>query len=145
MSPACYALPAKDAVFTDQFNSDSVQIEGGGVERTLQVKSVSGGRSISESSTMGTVPVSLAEYLTDRFSAIDNVRALMVGESDDIHHVWVLLDEWTSEHRKAIYAVQRDILRRMSGFNLDFYVVDIPAGTSPREMVSGIPIVYQRA
>jgi hypothetical protein len=93
---------------------------------------------------MRCVPTTMSDYLKERFKVIDNVRAVLVGESNGVHHVWVLLDEWTHTHRKAVYAVQRDILQKVKGFNFDFYVVDILPGSDPREMVSGIPVVYQR-
>jgi|SRR5665213_18932 len=93
---------------------------------------------------MRCVPSTMSEFLVGRFKAIENVRAVLIGESNEVHHVWVLLNEWTFAHRKAVYAVQRDILQKVKGYNFDFYVVDIPAGTDPRDMVSDIPIAYQR-
>lgn len=93
---------------------------------------------------MRCVPKTMSDYLKQRFCANSNVRALLVGESNEVHHVWVMLNEWSPEHRKAIYAIQRDILQKIKGFNFDFYVVDIPPDSTPGEMVSGIPVVYQR-
>lgn len=93
---------------------------------------------------MRCIPKTMSDYLREKFCANSNVQALLIGESNEVHHIWVMLKEWSPEHRKAIYAIQRDILQKIKGFNFDFYVVDIPADSSPAEMVSGIPVVYLR-
>lgn len=93
---------------------------------------------------MRCLPTTVSDFIVEKFKVNPNIRAVLVGESNEIHHVWVLLEKWTQEQRKAVYAVQRDILQKVRGFNFDFYVVDIPEGTNPSEMVSGIPLVYQK-
>jgi len=90
-----------------------------------------------------------AETLTDivskNFAALDNVQAVLAGESDDVLHVWIMVRDWTPEARKEVYAVQKSILKRLRGFNFDFYVIDLPEGTRPEDSVSGIPLIFNRA
>lgn len=93
---------------------------------------------------MRCLPTTVSDLIVKKFSINPNVRAVLVGESNGVHHVWVLLDRWTSTERKIVYAVQKDILQKIRGFNFDFYVVDIPEGADPSEMVSDIPLAFLR-
>ena len=90
-------------------------------------------------SKMHRVVETIADYIAQRFKVLANVRAVLVGKSGEVHHVWIMLNDWTAGHRKAVYAIQRDILSKLGDLNLDFYVIDIPEGVRPDEMVSGIP------
>ncbi|HTV08053.1 MAG TPA: hypothetical protein VMD97_03300 [Candidatus Aquilonibacter sp.] len=98
--------------------------------------------STADSLDMACLPTTMSQFLADKFKVNPNVRAVLVGESNEVHHVWVLLHEWNPSARKAVYAIQKDILQKVRGFNFDFYVVDVAPGANPSEMVSGIPVVY---
>jgi hypothetical protein len=151
-NPICYEPDEQRWLSSDAIplqspkSSCSVFLEGG-IEKHVNVGELDSLNFYGDNADMLgmlCIPKTISDYLKERFCAIKNVRALLIGESHDVQHVWVLLDEWTVDHRKAIYAIQRDILQKVTGFNFDFYVVDIPPGTSPSEMVSGIPVIYQR-
>jgi hypothetical protein len=141
----CYESPQQASQFSVEGDRYAVEIELGS-EKRVEMRGFSGGPTISTTSTaMGAMPVTVADFLKFKFSANPNVRALMVGRSDDVHHVWAFLDEWTQEQRKAVYAIQRTVLDEIGAdFNFDFYVVDLPHNMRPEEMVSEIPLVYFR-
>ena len=61
-------------------------------------------------SKMHPIVETISDYIAQRFKALANVRAVLVGQSGEVYHVWIMLDAWTTDHRKAIYAIQRDIL-----------------------------------
>jgi hypothetical protein len=98
--------------------------------------------------TLSTKMVKAAEtmscFITDRLKEIDHVQAVLIGRSGDVHHVWVMTKEWTSAGRKEIYAAQRDLLKKLNGFEMDFYVVPFEPGMKPGDFVSDIPVMYQR-
>jgi len=93
--------------------------------------------------TRTAVPVS--KFVAKSFSALDNVQAVLAGESADVLHVWIMIDEWSPEARKQVYAIQKTIMKQLEGLHFDFYVVDLPHGTGPQEMVSEIPVIFNRA
>ena len=68
-----------------------------------------------------------------------------MGRSGDVYHVWTMIDEWTVSGRKAVYAAQKELLVKLKGFDLDFYVVALDDGGSPEGLVSDIRPVFQRA
>jgi hypothetical protein len=96
-------------------------------------------------SGMTKTPVSVSKFVGSSFSSIKNVQAVLAGESADILHVWVMIDEWTPGVRKSVYAVQRTVMKQVEGLHFDFYVIDLPLGTRPEEMVSDIPVIFNRA
>jgi hypothetical protein len=93
--------------------------------------------------TKTAVPVS--NFVAKSFSSLDNVQAVLAGESADVLHVWIMIDEWNPEARKQVYAIQKTILKQLEGLHFDFYVIDLPHGTRPQEMVSDIPVIFNRA
>src|SRR6266496_2104305 len=60
-------------------------------------------------SGMTKTPVSVSKFVASIFSSIKNVQAVLAGESADVLHVWVMIDEWTPEVRKSVYAIQRAV------------------------------------
>lgn len=96
-------------------------------------------------SGMTKTPVSVSDFVAKTFSVLKNVQAVLAGESRDILHVWIMIDEWSAEVRKQVYAVQRKILKQLHGLHFDFYVVDLLPDTRPEEMVSDIPVIFNRA
>jgi hypothetical protein len=89
--------------------------------------------------------VSVSEFVAETFATLSNVQAVLAGQSADVLHVWILIDEWTPEVRRQVYALQKTVMKQLQGLHLDFYVVDLPQGTGPQEMVSDIPIIFDRA
>lgn len=89
------------------------------------------------------VPVS--KFVSESFAKLLTVKAVLAGESGDILHIWVMIDEWTPAARKNVYTIQKEIMKQLEGLQFDFYVIDLPKGTAPGEMVSDIPVVFQRA
>ncbi len=93
--------------------------------------------------TKTAVPVS--NFVAKSFSSLGNVQAVLAGESADVLHVWIMIDEWNPEARKQVYAIQKTILKQLEGLHFDYNVVDLPHGTRPQEMVSDIPVIFNRA
>jgi hypothetical protein len=121
------------------------QIDAGVQEKRVDVPVLDNLKTITaDTCGMKCMPATVTEFLVDQFKANPNVRAVLVGESEGVHHVWILIDEWSVEQRKAVYAVQKEILQRLKEFNFDFYVLDIPEGSNPQEVVSEIPVAYHR-
>jgi hypothetical protein len=96
-------------------------------------------------SGMSKTAVSVGEFVAKSFSVLSNVQAVLAGESRDVLHVWVMIDEWTPYCRKQVYAIQKLLMKQLEGLHFDFYVVDLPHGTKPQEMVSDIPVIFNRA
>jgi len=96
-------------------------------------------------SGMSTIAVSVSSFVAKSFSALDNVQAVLAGESRDVLHVWIMIDEWTPYARKQVYAVQKQVMKQLKGLHFDFYVIDLPHGTEPQDMVSDIPVIFNRA
>ncbi|MGA9978744.1 MAG: hypothetical protein WBQ08_08925 [Candidatus Sulfotelmatobacter sp.] len=96
-------------------------------------------------SGMNKTAVPVGKFVAQNFSALNNVQAVLAGESADVLHVWIMIDEWTPEARKQVYSIQKTVMRQLEGLHFDFYVVDLPHGTNPQEMVSDIPVVFHRA
>jgi|ERR1035438_9132087 hypothetical protein len=96
-------------------------------------------------SGMSKTALSVSAFVAKSFSALGNVQAVLAGESGDILHVWIMIDDWTPGDRKVVYAVQRQVMRQLQGLSFDFYVIDLPHGTRPQEMVSDIPVIFNRA
>lgn len=94
---------------------------------------------------MTKTPKTLSDIVAKHFSVLDNVQAVLAGESDDVLHVWVMIQDWTPDARREVYAIQKQLLKRLRGFNFDFYVIDLPEGTRPEDSVSGIPLIFNRA
>jgi hypothetical protein len=94
---------------------------------------------------MAKVPENISDVLVNRLREIAHVRAVLMGRSGEVYHVWTMIDEWTVLGRKAVYAAQRELLAKLKGFDIDFYVVPIDEGESPEALVSAIPKVFQRA
>jgi len=96
-------------------------------------------------SGMAKVPENLSDVIVNRLKEIAHVKAVLMGRSGEVYHVWTMVDEWTVPGRKAVYAAQRELLAKLKGFDLDFYVVALDNGESPEGLVSDIPVVFQRA
>lgn len=96
-------------------------------------------------SGMAKVPENISDVIVDRLRLIAHVKAVLMGRSGDVYHVWTMIDEWTVAGRKAVYAAQKELLAKLKGFDLDFYVVPLDDGGSPEGLVSDIPTVFQRA
>lgn len=93
-------------------------------------------------SGMASVTKTVSDVVVGRMTEIGDVSALMMGRSGDVHHVWVLLKTWTSEVRKTVYEAQVDLVKRLRGFDLDFYVVPAEHGERPTDLVSDIHVIY---
>lgn len=96
-------------------------------------------------SGMSKVSENISDVIVDRLREIAHVRVVLMGQSADVFHVWTIIDEWSAAGRKAVYAAQKELLARLCGFDIDFYVVPLNDGESPSELVSGIPKVFSRA
>lgn len=96
-------------------------------------------------SDMIKTPVPVSDFVGKSFSALANVQAVLAGESADVLHVWIMIDEWTPESRKRVYSIQKLVMKQLEGLHFDFYVIDLPRDTRPEEMVSGIPVIFNRA
>jgi hypothetical protein len=96
-------------------------------------------------SGMAKTAVTVSKFVARSFSVLENVQAVMAGESADVLHVWILITEWTAEARKQVYGIQKVIMKQLDGLHFDFYVVDLPEGLSPHDMVSDIPVIFNRA
>src|SRR5437870_5570069 len=96
-------------------------------------------------SGMTKTPLTVSEFLKNNFSALSRVQAVLAGESAEVLHVWIMVSEWTPDARKQVYAVQKSIMKQLEGLHFDFYVIDLPEGATPQEMVSDIPVIFHRA
>jgi hypothetical protein len=101
--------------------------------------------SIWWASGMTKVPENISDVIVDRLREFTHVRAILMGRSGTVHHVWTMIDDWTHSGRKAVYGAQRELLKKLKGFDLDFYVVALDEGMKPEELVSDIPVVFRRA
>jgi hypothetical protein len=96
-------------------------------------------------SGMAKTAVPVSNFVAQSFSVLGNVQAVLAGESADVLHVWIMIQEWNPEARKQVYAIQKTIMKQLRGLHFDFYVIDLPHGTSPADMVSDIPVIFNRA
>jgi hypothetical protein len=96
-------------------------------------------------SGMAKVPENISDVIVNRLQGIAHVKAVLMGRSGEVYHVWTMIDEWTLAGRKAVYAAQKELLAKLKGFDLDFYVVPLDDGESPEGLVSDIPTIFQRA
>lgn len=96
-------------------------------------------------SGMTKVPQSISDVIVGKLKEMPHVQAVLVGRSGEVYHVWTMIADWTVAGRRAVYAAQKELLAKLSGFELDFYVVPLDEGESPAGLVSDIPIVWQRA
>lgn len=94
---------------------------------------------------MARTAVPVSEFVAKTFATLVNVQAVLAGQSGDVLHVWILIDDWIPEVRMQVYALQKTIMKQLEGLHFDFYVVDLPHGTGPQEMVSDIPVIFNRA
>lgn len=95
-------------------------------------------------SGMAKVPDNISDVIVQRLSEISNVQAVLMGRSGDVYHVWSMIRNWTAIDRRAVYAAQKDLLVKLNGFDLDFYVVRLDESVTPDALVSDIPLVFQR-
>ncbi|HMD10086.1 MAG TPA: hypothetical protein VKH63_21310 [Candidatus Acidoferrum sp.] len=96
-------------------------------------------------SGMSEAPVPVGNFVADCFSRLDHVRAVLGGHSEDVFHVWIMIDDWNPAARKEVYSVQKLVMKKLGGLHFDFYVIDIQREVSPEEMVTGIPVIFNRA
>jgi hypothetical protein len=96
-------------------------------------------------SGMTKVAVPVSDFVGKKFATLKNVQAVLAGESADVLHVWIMIDEWTPSVRRQVYSIQKLIMRQLGGLHFDFYVIDLPQGTRPEEMVTDIPVIFNRA
>jgi hypothetical protein len=101
--------------------------------------------SLISMSGMSETPVPVSKFVAECFSRLVNVQSVLAGHSDDVLHVWIMIDEWDPEVRKKVYSIQKQVMKDLEGLHFDFYVIDIPDGTQPEEMVTGIPVIFNRA
>ena len=94
---------------------------------------------------MAKVPENISDVIVNRLQEITHVKAVLMGRSGEVYHVWTMIGEWTVAGRKAVYVAQKELLAKLGGFELDFYVVPLENGESPEALVSEIPTVFQRA
>ncbi len=78
-------------------------------------------------SGMAKVPENISDVIVNRLREISHVKVVLMGQSGDVYHVWTMIDEWTAGGRKAVYAAQRELLAKLKGFEIDFYVVPLAA------------------
>jgi hypothetical protein len=116
-----------------------------GKESTMPPQSATSFYSLISFSGMTDAPVTVSKFVSESFAKLDQVQAVLAGESADVLHVWIMIKEWTPQARKQVYAIQKTIMRQLEGHHFDFYVVDLPEGATPEEMVSDIPIEFKRA
>jgi len=93
-------------------------------------------------SGMARVPRNISDVIVEKLTQNPNVSAIRIGRSGDVYHVWTMIRNWTAADRKAVYAAQKELLKKLQGFELDFYVVQLDAGTSSDELVSDIPMAF---
>lgn len=93
-------------------------------------------------SGMAKVSQDISGVIVKKLTENPNVKAIRMGRSGDVYHVWTMIQDWTAKDRKAVYAAQKDLLTKLKLFDLDFYVVKLDANISPDEMVSDIPMVF---
>lgn len=93
---------------------------------------------------MATVQKTVSDVIVERLQKIEHVSAILMGRSGDVYHVWTMITNWTSAGRKAVYAAQRELVKSLEGLNLDFYVVAADHNEMPNDLVSGIPVVFER-
>ncbi len=55
-------------------------------------------------------PVPVTEFVAGSFSALDSVMAVLAGQSADVLHVWIMINEWNPIVRKKVYAIQKEVL-----------------------------------
>jgi hypothetical protein len=96
-------------------------------------------------SAMTKVPENISDVIWKRLEEIAHVDAVLMGRSGDVYHVWVMTNEWNPASRKSVYAAQKELLIKLKGFDIDFYLVPLDKGARPEDLVSGIPIVFKRA
>jgi hypothetical protein len=101
--------------------------------------------SIWWASGMTKVPQNISDVIVNRLQEFPHVKAILMGRSGDVYHVWTMIDEWTPSGRRAVYGAQKELLKKLKGFDLDFYVVALDEGTNPKDLVSDIPVVFPRA
>jgi hypothetical protein len=126
-------------------NFASTTAVSNGEEANAPMQSTTSFYSLISLSGMTKTPVPVSDFVGKSFSALANVQAVLAGESADVLHVWVMIDEWTPEIRKRVYSIQKAIMKQLDGLHFDFYVIDLLPGTSPEEMVSDIPVIFKRA
>lgn len=112
---------------------------------TSELTSVESFYSLISFTGMTRTAVSVSEFVAKTFAALGNVQAVLAGQSADVLHVWILVDDWIPEVRVKVYALQKTVMKRLQGLHFDFYVVDLPQGIGPEEMVSDIPVIFNRA
>jgi hypothetical protein len=103
------------------------------------------GCDIQWTSGMSHAPTYLSDIIVERLEEVPEVAAIMIGRSGEIYHVWSMIEPWNHEVRKSVYSAQKELLKMLKGFELDFYVVPLEEGTDPSVMVTQIPTVFQRA
>jgi hypothetical protein len=94
---------------------------------------------------MAKVPDNISDVIVNKLQEIAHVKAVLMGRSGEVYHVWTMIDQWNVAGRKAVYTAQKELLLKLKGFDLDFYVVALDNDESPKDMVSDIPTVFQRA
>ena len=94
---------------------------------------------------MAKVPENISDVIVNRLREISNVQAVLMGRSGEVYHVWTMIRDWTATDRRAVYAAQKELLAKLKGFDLDFYVVRLDESVTPDALVSDIPLVFQRA
>jgi hypothetical protein len=93
-------------------------------------------------SGMAKVPENISDVIVNKLKQVDHVKAILMGRSGDVYHIWTLIDEWSASARKNVYGAQKELLRMLSGFELDFYVVPLDECAQPGAMVSDIPQIF---
>lgn len=95
-------------------------------------------------SGMAKVPENISDVIVNRLREIPNVQAVLMGRSGEVYHVWTMIRNWTAVHRRTVYTAQKELLSKLKGFDLDFYVVRLDEGVTPHTLVSDIPLVFPR-
>lgn len=94
-------------------------------------------------SGMAKAPENISDVIVNRLKKVDHVKAILMGRSGDVYHVWTMIDDWSAAGRKAVYSAQKELLTLLNGFELDFYVVPIDESAQPGAIVSDIPMVFR--
>ncbi len=128
----------------DSSHARSVPVSLGG-ETTGELAKAISFYSLISFSGMNKTPQPVSKFVSDSFARLDQVQAVLAGDSADVLHVWIMIREWTPQARHQVYEVQKTIMKQLEGLHFDFYVVDLPEGVAPEDMVSDIPLEFKRA
>jgi hypothetical protein len=100
-------------------------------------------REANHTRSTDTLNVYIAEQMSEVNKEVNKVERVYSNYKANVFYTWIVIEERDRAVQKAIYAREKQIIKRFSEMRFDFYIV-YRSGADPETIISGVELVYDR-